>query len=62
MRNFLDLVEIDFVERGLEAQQWGEELKRYLRGDALGYWLYLRRTGAPLTDWEYLRTILCPIL
>ncbi|CDJ48235.1 hypothetical protein EBH_0077810 [Eimeria brunetti] len=59
MRNFLDLVEIDFVERGLEARQWGEELKRYLTGDALGYWLYLRRTGAPLTDWDYVRQQFC---
>ncbi|CDJ34780.1 uncharacterized protein EMH_0092710 [Eimeria mitis] len=59
MRNFLDLVEIDFVERGLDARHWGEELRRYLRGDALGYWLYLRRTSAPLTDWEYLRQQFC---
>ncbi|CDJ47229.1 hypothetical protein EBH_0015150 [Eimeria brunetti] len=48
MRNFLDLVQIDFVERGLEARQWGEELKRYLMGDALGYWLYLRPQGASI--------------
>ncbi|CDJ29543.1 LOW QUALITY PROTEIN: uncharacterized protein EMH_0050550 [Eimeria mitis] len=59
MRNFLDLVEIDFVERGLEARQWGEELKRYLTGDALDYWLYLRDTGVSLTDWEHLRQQLC---
>ncbi|CDJ35190.1 LOW QUALITY PROTEIN: uncharacterized protein EMH_0024440 [Eimeria mitis] len=59
MRNFLDLVEIHFVERGLEARQWGEELKRYLTGDALGYWLYLRRTGVPLTDWAHLRQQFC---
>ncbi|CDJ50702.1 hypothetical protein EBH_0035640 [Eimeria brunetti] len=59
MRNFLDLVEIDFVERGLEARQWGEELKRYLMGDALGYWLYLRRTGAPLTNWDCVRQQFC---
>ncbi|CDJ65167.1 hypothetical protein, conserved [Eimeria necatrix] len=59
MRNFLDLVELDFIERGLEKRQWGEELKRYLTGDALGYWLYLRRTGVPLTDWEQLRQRFC---
>ncbi|CDJ34106.1 LOW QUALITY PROTEIN: uncharacterized protein EMH_0087850 [Eimeria mitis] len=59
MRNFLDLVEIDFDERGLDARHWGEELRRYLRGDALGYWLYLRRTGAPLSDWEILRQQFC---
>ncbi|CDI86223.1 hypothetical protein EPH_0018880 [Eimeria praecox] len=53
MRNFLDLVELDFVERGIEARQWGKELKRYLTGDTLGYWLYSRRTETPLTDWEY---------
>lgn len=59
MRNFLDLVELEFIERGLEERQWGEELKRYLTGDALGYWLYLRRTGVPLTDWEQLRQRFC---
>ncbi|CDJ62567.1 Reverse transcriptase, related [Eimeria necatrix] len=59
MRNFLDLAELDFIERGLEERQWGEELKRYLKGDALGYWLYLRRTGEPLTDWEQLRQRFC---
>ncbi|CDJ67969.1 hypothetical protein, conserved, partial [Eimeria necatrix] len=59
MKNFLDLAELDFLERGLEEQQWGEELKRHLKGDALGYWLYLRRTGEPMTDWEYLKQCLC---
>ena len=59
MRNFLDLVVLDFIERGLEERQWGEELKRYLTGDALGYWLYLRRTGVPLTDWEQQRQRFC---
>ena len=59
MRNFLDLAEIDFVERGVEARQWGDELKRYLTGDALGYWLYLYRTGASLTDWDSVRQQFC---
>ncbi|CDJ63606.1 hypothetical protein ENH_00045770 [Eimeria necatrix] len=59
MRDFLDLVELDFTERGLEQRQWGEQLKRYLTGDALGYWLYLRRSGVPLTDWEELRQRFC---
>ncbi|CDJ50398.1 hypothetical protein EBH_0033300 [Eimeria brunetti] len=45
MRNFLDLVEINFVERGLEARQCGEKLKRYVTGDAVGYRLYLRRVS-----------------
>ncbi|CDJ67800.1 hypothetical protein ENH_00041710, partial [Eimeria necatrix] len=59
MRDFLDLAELDFIERGLEERLWGEELKRYLRGDALRFWLYLRRTGEPLTDWEQLRQRFC---
>ncbi|CDJ62675.1 hypothetical protein ENH_00021010 [Eimeria necatrix] len=59
MRDFLDLAELDFIERGLEERLWGEELKRYLRGDALRYWLYLRRTGESLTDWEQLRQRFC---
>ncbi|CDJ67238.1 Reverse transcriptase, related, partial [Eimeria necatrix] len=59
MRDFLDLAELDFIERGLEERLWGEELKRYLRGDALRYWMYLRRTGESLTDWEQLRQRFC---
>ncbi|CDJ67037.1 Gag-pol, related, partial [Eimeria necatrix] len=59
MKDFLDLAELDFTERGLEERLWGEELKKYLRGDALRYWLYLRRTGESLTDWEQLRQRFC---
>ncbi|CDJ59495.1 hypothetical protein, conserved [Eimeria maxima] len=59
MRNFLDLAEIDLAERGVETRQWGDELKRYLTGEALGYWLYLRRTGASLTDWDNVRQQFC---
>lgn len=59
MRNFLDLAEIDLAERGVETRQWGDELKRYLTGEALGYWLYLRRTGASLTNWDNVRQQFC---
>ncbi|CDI83779.1 hypothetical protein, conserved [Eimeria praecox] len=52
MRNFLDLLELEFIDLGIRAQQWGEELRRYLKDDALGYWLYLHRTGTPLTHWD----------
>ena len=44
MRNFLDLAEIEFEERRLDPRLWGSEMKKYLTGDALVYWLYLRRT------------------
>ncbi|CDJ67236.1 hypothetical protein ENH_00032970 [Eimeria necatrix] len=59
VRDFFDLAELDFIERGLEERVWGEEIKRYLRGEALRFWLYLRRTGERLTDWERLRQRFC---
>ncbi|CDI87875.1 hypothetical protein, conserved [Eimeria praecox] len=33
MRNFLDLLELEFIELGIRAQQWGEEQRRYLKDD-----------------------------
>ncbi|CDJ46927.1 hypothetical protein EBH_0014040 [Eimeria brunetti] len=59
MRNFLDLVELEFFDLGIGTRQWGEELSRYLKDDALDYWLYLRRTGTPLTDWDLVRQRFC---
>lgn len=59
MANFIDVVELQFTRQGLEVSIWGEELSKYLKDEALGYWMYLKRTGTPLTDWELVRQQFC---
>ncbi|CDJ48874.1 hypothetical protein EBH_0081030 [Eimeria brunetti] len=52
MRTFLDLVEQELLDQQIGDLQWGYELREYLTGDALSYWMCLRRTETSLADWE----------
>lgn len=56
IRTFLDVAELEFLNSDLPRTEWGKELRRYLRGDALSYWLLLFNSHVDLTDWNVVKS------
>ena len=52
MKAFLDMIQVEFMDVGLEVEQWGTELRRHLTGEAMAYWLHIYETGTNFKDWR----------
>ena len=52
MRTFLSVVERELKELGKPMETWGDELRKYLTGDALAHWQHMHSTGIDMTNWE----------
>ena len=48
---FLDVIQIEFMDVGLEVEQWGTKLRRHLTEGAMAYWLYIYETTTNVKDW-----------
>ena len=46
------MIQIEFMDVGLEVEQWGTELREHLTGEAMAYWLYLYETRTNFKDWR----------
>ena len=53
---FLSVYEVDCLEDKIPADMWGIKIRRHLTGDALDYYLQLRRADIDLRQWEIVRT------
>lgn len=55
MSSFLANYEIECLEADLPTTMWGTKMRCYLKGEALNYYLYLRRIGTDFRQWEPIR-------
>lgn len=55
MSTFLANYEIECLEGLVPPELWATRMRRYLTGDALDYYLHMRRMGVDLTQWDPIR-------
>ena len=55
MSSFLANYEIECLEGNVPPVMWATRMRRYLTGDALDYYVHMRRVGADLQQWEPIR-------